>query len=78
MELRSTVLASISTNAGRNPEDSIEYAKGRLRNGESEIHLRSRNLLSEFAKQLVSQYPEFLIVYDDLLRAEVEYNRVEE
>jgi hypothetical protein len=78
MTLRSTVLTSISKNAGRNPEDSIEYAKGRLRNGESDIHLKSRNLLSDYAKQLVSQYPEFLIVYDDLLRAEVEYNRVEE
>ena len=71
------VLTLISEDAGRIPADSREYAKGRLRNADKEVAQFGREILRDFAKILSAEVPEFLVLYDDLLRKEIQYNREE-
>ena len=77
MEARDMVLTLISEDAGRIPADSREYAKGRLRNADKEVAQFGREILRDFAKILSAEVPEFLVLYDDLLRKEIQYNREE-
>jgi len=77
MEARNMVLKLISEDAGRVPEDSREYAKGRLRNADKEVAQFGREILRDYAKILSTEVPEFLVLYDDLLRKEIQYNREE-
>ena len=71
------VLKLISEDAERVPEDSREYAKSRLRNADKEVAQFGREILRDYAKILSTEVPEFLVVYDDLLRKEIQYNREE-
>jgi hypothetical protein len=56
------------------PKD-IKELEDNLRKGTSDLAQEQRENLRETANILLSQYPEFFTVYDEVLRYEIQYNK---
>ena len=56
------------------PKD-IKELEDNLRKGKSDLAQEQRENLRETANILLSQYPEFFTVYDEVLRYEIQYNK---
>jgi len=67
-------LASTESETLTYPENKLKLEK-QLRTGRSDVAQQKREELRQLANILVSENPEFYIVYDEVLSFEIQYNK---
>ena len=72
---REQALIKIAEAGGYNYPEDMVLIENRLKDGTTDVQQGVREILRSYASQLTSQYPSFLVMYNELLRYEIKFNK---